>query len=136
MTIRRRQVLQYTGASCLLAALRPLQAGTTSTLRVAEVRDGAALPKFAPGQVLLADTACNSFTGTDIYLYPAWGSPRPYLVSARGALLEFRNPGTGALLWVQSAGLDAAFAGKVLDVADSQAALAVLPLLALPALPA
>lgn len=136
MGIHRRRLLQYTGAAWVVSALPASLARAASVLRVAAVHDGAALPRFAPGTLLLADTSCTRFSGAGLYLYPAWGQPRPYHVSARGGLLEFRNPGSGVLLWTQSAGLDAEFAGQVLDLPEAAALVADCPALNVPALPA
>jgi hypothetical protein len=112
MGIDRRRLLQYTSAGCVLPAV-PGFASAATTLRVYAIRDAVALPLLAPGDVLLVDTAHTFFGGEGIYLYPAWGQPRPYAVRASGTLLEFRNPGSGMLLWTQSIGLDAGFAGLV-----------------------
>ena len=135
MGIHRRRLLQYTGAGCLLSVLQPSLTGTATSLRVAEVRDAAALPRFAPGDLLLADTTFTRFAGDGLYLYPSWGQPRPYLVQARGALLEFRNPGSGNLLWTQTAGLDADFAGRILERPRTVAYLTDYPALDVPARP-
>jgi len=56
------------------------------------------------------------YDGPGIYLYPAWGEPRPYLVlpaTGRQSMLEFRDCNSAALLWTQSLALHAEFAGKV-----------------------
>lgn len=133
MSISRRNLLQYAGASCALALVPELAAA--DTLRRYQVSDAAALPRFAAGDVLVADTAIAAFAGDGIYLYPAWGAPRLYEVRAAEEFLEFRNPGTGQLLWKQSAGLDATFAGRAL-AGTWGATAAAQPQLRVPALPA
>ncbi len=120
MAILRRQLLKFTGAALLLAAVPGLSiaAGAASgrQLRAYQVRDDLALPKFRTGNILAVDADCTSFAGAGIYLYPAWGQPRPYFVSAEvNGLLHFSNPGTGQLLWTQSSKIDNAFAGRVTD---------------------
>jgi hypothetical protein len=134
MSIDRRRLLQYTGAACALAALPPL-AAAGSPLRAYRVQDSVALPRFNAGDVVVADTGVTQFAGAGLYLYPAWGQPRLYAVQAARGRLEFSNPGTGQLLWTQSAGLESAFAGKVLDPAVSAPLLAGLTELAVPRLP-
>jgi hypothetical protein len=135
MSISRRSLLQYTGVSCALALLAPVVNGAP-TWRLYEVRDNVAQPRFRPGARVVADAAIDSFTGDGLYLYPAWGQPRLYSVQATGGLLEFRNPGSGQLLWRQSAGFDARFAGKIVDSVASAELAATFPALAVPALPA
>jgi hypothetical protein len=135
MTINRRRLLQYTGASCALAAL-PAITGAATTLRRYQVQDAVAAPRFATGVVLVADTAVDRFAGPGLYLYPAWGQPRLYQVRARGDRLEFSNPGSGQLLWTQSAQLDPAVAGKVIEGPEAAPFLATYPILDVPMLPA
>lgn len=134
MAIHRRRLLQYTGAGCVLAALQPTLSDAATTLRVLEVRDSAALPLFAPGDLLLADTTVTHFVGDGLYLYPSWGQPRPYQIRAVGQRLEFRNPGSGTLLWTQSAGLATEFAGRVVEQSEALAYLSY-PALNVPVLP-
>lgn len=134
MSIDRRRVLQYAGASCALAAL-PSLAETNASWRAYEVMDDLGLPHFRAGERLVADTAVSQFTGTGLYLYPAWGAPRLYAVRASGKGLEFRNPGSGQLLWTQSAHLAAVFAGRVPDGTDHAALAAALPGLNVPRRP-
>jgi hypothetical protein len=131
MGIDRRSLLQYTGFGCALAVM-PLALNTANTtLRVHRVTDAVALPSFAPGDLVTADVGIVNFDGAGLYLYPSWGQPRLYHVLAAADRLEFRNPGTGVLLWTQSTGLGAAFAGRVLDRALS----AAYPPLSVPSLP-
>ncbi len=132
MAIHRRHLLQYTGAGCVLTVLQPTLTAAATTLCVLEVRDSAGLPLFAPGDLLLADTTFTRYAGDGLYLYPSWGQPRPYQICAAGQVLEFRNPGSGILLWTQS-GLTADFAGLVLD--RPVAGLADYPVLSVPKLP-
>jgi hypothetical protein len=140
MAISRRQLLRllpYSAAGTLLPSLSTLQAAgsATGSLRLCTVADDAALPRFAAGDLLLADVACTSFAGAGLYFYPAWGTPRPYLVTnVPGNLLEFRNPGSGRLLWVQSTTLGAVFAARLADDAATRAT-AGMPALQVPALP-
>jgi hypothetical protein len=129
MAINRRRLLQYTGASCALAAL-PALGDASSSLRMYEVRDAVALPRFRAGDRVVADSSVVDFAGAGLYLYPAWGQPRLYEVRAAESRLEFRNPGSGQLVWTQSANLDSAFAGRVLDLSESAAIQAGIPNLA------
>jgi hypothetical protein len=89
-----------------------------------------ALPRFRAGDRVLADSSAIHFSGAGLYLYPAWGQPRLYEVRASANRLEFRNPGSGQLLWTQSADFDSAFAGRVLDQRASVANQADIPALA------
>jgi hypothetical protein len=129
MAINRRRLLQYTGVSCALAAL-PAMAGASTSLRAYEVRDAVALPRFKAGDRVVADTSISHFAGAGLYLYPAWGQPRLYEVRSTVNRLEFRNPGSGQLLWTQSASLDSAFAGRVLDSHENAAIQSSIPDLA------
>lgn len=129
MAINRRRLLQYTGASCALAAL-PALGDAHASLRIFEVRDEVALPRFRIGDRVVADSAVVDFAGAGLYLYPAWGQPRLYEVRAAANRLEFRNPGSGQLLWTQSANLDSTFAGRVLDASEGAAIQAGIPGLA------
>jgi hypothetical protein len=134
MGINRRRLLQYTGAGCALAALPAI--ATATALRAYQVQDAVALPRFKAGDRVVADTRVTRFAGTGLYLYPAWGQPRLYEVQATAGRLEFRNPGSGVLLWTQSASLDSTFAGRVLERLESATPLDGLPDLAVPGLPA
>lgn len=81
--------------------------------------DDSALPRFAAGQLLLADTSRTTFDDDGIYFYPAWGTPRPWRVSfGHNHMLEFRDPGCGQLAWVQSRLMNPLFAGKLADAAS------------------
>ncbi|MDY6984102.1 MAG: hypothetical protein SV422_13540 [Pseudomonadota bacterium] len=139
MSLSRRHLLQYTGAGCALALITPALEGATS-MRVYEVHDNVALPRFAAGTRVVADASVTAFDGDGLYLYPAWGEPRLYAVQASSSSssgrLEFRNPGSGQLLWTQTAALDAHFAGKVIEEAASAALASACPALAVPVLPA
>jgi hypothetical protein len=94
-----------------------------------------ALPRFSPGDHLVADTAITQFEEPGLYLYPAWGQPRLYDVQGSTGRLEFRNPGTGQLLWTQSSSLDSAFAGRVVDPIGKPATVAGLAGLTVPRQP-
>ncbi len=135
MPIHRRRLLQVAGAGCALAALPTALTASTTALRVHQVQDSVALPVFAAGDLVVADTGVTQFAGAGLYLYPSWGQPRLYEVQAAGNRLEFRNPGSGLLLWTQSAGLEATFAGRLLDKPEAAALLVVYPSLTVPSLP-
>lgn len=135
MNVSRRSLLQYTGAGCALALLAPALEGA-GTLRVYEVRDAVAAPRFVPGARVIADASMTVFSGDGLYLYPAWGEPRLYAVHAAGAHLEFRNPGSGQLLWTQSAGFEGSFAARIVDIEVATAAARAFPAFAVPGLPA
>ncbi|MEY4641619.1 MAG: hypothetical protein RLZZ227_1613 [Pseudomonadota bacterium] len=134
MNFARRQLLQYAGAAGFLSVAPELAQGGDN-LHAFEVQDLVASPRFALGDVLLVDVAVRRFTTAGIYLYPAWGRPRPYEVRPRGNMLEFRNPASGLLLWTQSAQLDSVFAGLVLDKSIVLPA-GSCPALCVPSLPA
>jgi hypothetical protein len=118
--IKRRLILQIAGLTFAAGPTRLLLAKSTpgTDLKLLVVKDDQALPRFAAGDLLLADTRHTRFAGDGIYLYPNWGAPRPYAVSmvaTTGAsqMLEFRNPGNHQPLWTQSLALDDQFAGKL-----------------------
>lgn len=140
MALKRRQLLQYSAAGSLLLALPPLQGAAlgAASLRTAVMPDDSALPRFAAGQLLIADTSRTTFDADGIYFYPAWGTPRPWRVSlGHNDMLEFRNPGSGQLAWVQSKLMNPLFAGKLVDDAPPGVhRLAGLPPLQVPLLPA
>jgi hypothetical protein len=92
MTLRRRTLWQFAGASGALSVLWP------ATL--------AAGPNNQAG-------AASGFNGDGLYLYPAWGRPRLYEVRRCGGYLEFRNPGASQLLWTQSPDLDPSLSGPL-----------------------
>lgn len=63
-----------------------------------------------------ADTTSCRYDGPGLYLYPGWGSPRPYLirpVAGSADTVEFRDPASWALLWTQSLLICGEFAGKL-----------------------
>jgi hypothetical protein len=134
MSMSRRSLLQYTGAGCALALL-PSVASAAATLRRYKVQDAVALPRFAAGDVVVADTAITRFGAPGLYLYPAWGQPRLYAINARADRLEFRNPGSLQLLWTQSRALAPDFAGKVLEGTQATALPADCSPLSVPLLP-
>ena len=75
MSTSRRNLLQLAGAGCALALMgEALDAA--GTLRRYQVSDTVALPRFAAGDLVVADTALTRFAGDGLYLYPAWGTPR------------------------------------------------------------
>jgi hypothetical protein len=145
MTIERRQLLQIAGLTCAVSPLGTLLANAAAEnhLQLVVVKDNQAMPDFAAGDTLLADTRATLYSGEGVYLYPHWGEPRPYHVSlaansGHGQMLEFRNPGTRQLLWTQSPMLDGRFAGKITDHFTKQhfaSNTVIYPALNLPALP-
>lgn len=135
MNVSRRSLLQYTGAGCALALLAPALE-SVGTLRVYEVRDAVAAPRFGAGARVIADVSTTAFSGDGLYLYPAWGEPRLYAVHAAGGYLEFRNPGSGQLLWTQSMGFGSDFAGRIVDSEAIAVAAHAFPAVAVPRLPA
>lgn len=135
MAIDRRRLLQFTGTGCALALLSPVPGNAPTTLRKYQVRDAVAQPRFDVGDVVLADTGVVQFAGAGLYLYPAWGEPRLYDIRAAGQHLEFRNPGTGRLLWTQSAQFASDFAGRVLEAHSEALVLADCPAVSVPARP-
>lgn len=134
MSINRRRLLQYTSVGCALAAL-PAVATAAASLRIYQVQDTLALPRFKAGDLVVADTSVTQFVGAGLYLYPAWGQPRLYDIQATADRLEFRNPGSGMLLWNQSASLDSTFAGRVPNGLESADLVAGVPDLTVPRLP-
>jgi hypothetical protein len=81
-----------------------------------QVLDDGAAPVAARGDWLAIDPAAHAFVEDGLYLYPAWGQPRPYLVRTAGIMgrqqrLEFCNPVTGRVLWSDSG--PAVFAGRI-----------------------
>ena len=144
MTIKRRQVLQIAGFTWAAGPLGNLLADTAaeSDLQLLVLKDGQALPVFAAGDLLLADTRETRYSGDGIYLYPHWGEPRPYHVGlvayGQRQVLEFRNPGNQQLLWTQSIELDNRFAGKLKEHFSKPHVVSktgTYPVLRLPALP-
>lgn len=139
MGIRRRELLRFGGAGSLLAAM-PLQGAAgphVTSLRRFVIADTKALPLLVPGSTVGVDVSVTSFAGDGIYLYPAWGRPRPYLVREVGqGSLVFSDPASGREFWCQTLQGDA-FAGLLLaDGACSPRQLAASPVLQVPAYPA
>lgn len=110
-----------------------------------QVADDWAAPVAAKGDWLAVEADAQTFSGDGLYLYPAWGAPKPYLVRAVPALHgqtlhhEFCNPATGHVLW-SDAGTPR-FAGRVHGRLPAQIGawlghMPQLPLLDLPRLPA
>ena len=92
MTVTRRAILQAASGGVALASLAPVTVGASSPAQ--------------PGE----------FAGAGLYLYPAWGEPRVYLVTPTGpgqSVLEFRDPATTRLCWTQSLALTGRFAAKL-----------------------
>ena len=92
MTVTRRTVLKAATGGMALASVAPVPAGAS-----------------AVGQ-------SGEFDGPGLYLYPAWGEPRAYLVIPTGpghSVLEFRDPVTSRLCWTQSLTLTGPFAAKL-----------------------
>lgn len=136
MGIRRRKLLQFGGAGSLLAVL-PLHVAAgplASHLRRFVIQDSKALPWLVPGTTVGVDVSVTTFAGDGIYLYPAWGRPRPYRVQevAPGKLI-FSDPASGRECWCQTLRGEA-FAGLLLpDGAFSPGQLAASPVLQVPA---
>lgn len=132
-SVRRRQILQFGGATCLLTAMPTLgSSGAGPALRHFRVRANTGLPALQPDALLVVDIASTRFEGAGLYLYPAWGCPRPYLVQveADGTLL-FSRPGSPEVLWRQRLDGDAdRFAGRILSIpgADEWWAIGIPPL--------
>lgn len=94
MTCSRRIFIQAVAVSCGAALGSPAQASSSGSETAA---------------------SCD-YTGPGLYLYPQWGSARPYLVTdcaARTGTLEFRDPRSQQLLWTQTLSLTGRFAGKL-----------------------
>jgi hypothetical protein len=114
------------------------------TLRWLQLEDDRALPVAGAGDWLAVDVAVAGWQGDGLYLYPAWGSPRPYFVrggrlAASEAALEFCDPASGQVLWRDTRQVQ--FAGRVQGRLPAQIDAWLgrrpeLPLLQLPQLPA
>jgi hypothetical protein len=110
-----------------------------------QVADDWAAPVAGKGDWLAVEADARAFSGDGLYLYPAWGSPKPYLVRAVAASSglsvhhEFCNPATGRVLWTDTG--TPRFAGRVHGRLPAQLGtwlghMPQLPLLELPRLPA
>jgi hypothetical protein len=129
--------------SLMLPGLALGRDSTPESMRWLRVNDAWAAPVATTGDWLATDAGITVFDGEGLYLYPAWGQPRPYLVRSAGpdaaCLLEFCNPGTGQVLWTDTQHVH--FAGRVCGLVPAQIEtwLGHLPqrrLLELPRLPA
>lgn len=82
-----------------------------------QVQDDWAAPVVSKGDWLAVEAGAQDFTGDGLYLYPAWGTPRPYLVRAIAASSgqpqhhEFCSPASGRVLWTDTG--NPRFAGRV-----------------------
>ena len=108
--------------------------------RLLVAMDGVLMPLLAAGEGLLVDTRTGVFQGEGVYLYPAWGQPRPYLVreeAVQGAIqLGFYHPLTRALMWRHSLAGDRQFAGHLAgQLSVAEVAASRIPMLRLPVRP-
>lgn len=115
------------------------------SLQWLQVGDDWAAPVADQGDWLAVEADAQSFSGDGLYLYPAWGNPKPYLVRAVPALPgqaahhEFSNPASGRVLWTDTG--NPRFAGRVHGRLPAQLGswlghMPQLPPLILPRLPA
>lgn len=137
--MRRRRILQLGGAGCLLATLpvSALPVVPQAGLWCHVLEAGHALGGAEP-RAFAVDSPCSLFQGDGLYLYPAWGRPRPYQVHGEpDGTLVFSNPASGELLWKQRLdGMAAWFAGRIRGVLTPQELLAGgMPTLQVPASP-
>ena len=114
----RRQFICFGLAGGVLLPSVLFGAGTPALeLQWLQVADDGAAPVAGRGDWLAVDAGARAFGGDGLYLYPAWGTPRPYLVrvaagaGGRARQHEFCNPATGAVLWTDS-GIPV-FAGRI-----------------------
>ncbi len=126
--------------SFVLGASLPQEA-----LQWLRIGDDWAAPVAAAGDWLAVDVGITAFAGEGLYLYPAWGTPRAYLVRAlparpgQSAGYEFCNPASGRVLWTDTGRVD--FAGRVCGRVPAQVEawlgqLPALPPRTVPRLPA
>jgi len=116
--LRRRQLLQLAGTGCLLAGV-PAAAGLGKmSLRGFVVETSYGSSVLQAGCVLAVDISGHWFEGAGLYMYPAWGRPRPYQIDVEpDGTLIFSNPGQREVLWRQRLDGEAGhFAGRVLGV--------------------
>jgi len=108
MTISRRKLLGTSLIAGLGSSVSVAISASAiqSDLRMFVAEDSGLYPLLRQGDGLLVDIGNNDFTGDDLYLYPAWGQPRPYQVkmeSGKGTnYLGFYHPATRQLLWKQT----------------------------------
>ena len=109
--MQRRQLIKLTTLGSVMLPLPAQSWAAGSTLR----KYHHAPAGNGTGSWLVVDGAVDRFTGEGVYLYPAWGSPRPYLVRPAGStgVMAFHDPVNGRLLWTQTATLEHVFAGRV-----------------------
>ena len=107
-------------------------------LYLAEITDQVHAPAYQQNDLVLVDANRQNFTESGVYLYPAWGSPRPYLIKRIAEVFNFYHPATEKLLW-QDSSAELVFAGQLIGRIESTAARArasqSFPRLELPALP-
>lgn len=157
MTLTRRTLLVGSSRAAVLALVPAAAIPVASSLRtyrlqdspqsasqvavsqvVSQVKSTTAAARFQAGQTLIVDSATQSFTGDGLYLYPAWGSPRPYWVTAgRTGSLQFHDPISGMLFWEQNSVAGSHFAAAVVAELAADTNLPVpVPALQVPRLPA
>lgn len=144
--MQRRDFLRLSLAgSAMLPAVVLGSPEPSVTLQWLQIADDWAAPVAGKGDWLAVEAAAHEFSGDGLYLYPAWGMPKPYLVRAVAASPghathhEFCNPATGRVLWTDT-GMPR-FAGRVHGRLPAQLEawlghMPQLPLLDLPRLPA
>ena len=137
---QRRHLIKLGAAGLLLVPVSPILASDEqiSALNVVAIGDDVAAPLFKEGDYLLADCSITGFSGEGLYLFPAWGQPRVYLVTLtpgvskqEPAALEFRNPASGDLQWTQTLAGESLFAGKICGRVSEASELAGFKLAAL-----
>lgn len=122
----------------------------TEQLHWLQLEDDRALPLAGRGDWLAVDASATAYQRDGLYLYPAWGQPRPYLVrtafqpgaraeAAQETALAFCDPATGQVLWTDTR--HARFAGRVQGRVPAQVEAWLgrrpdLPALQVPRLPA
>lgn len=116
--MQRREFFRFGLAGSALLPSIVLGSGTReASLRWLQLKDDRAAPMAGKGDWLAVAADAPDFDGDGLYLYPAWGEPRPYFVRAvaaapgRPAQHEFCNPATGRVLWTDSG--NPQFAGRV-----------------------
>lgn len=145
--MQRRHFMQFGLAGTALAPTLVLGGGVAAeSLRWWRVKHDLAVPMAQAGGWLAVDvdSCCHSgdSRADGLYLYPAWGEPKPYLVRALpgpAAGLAFCDAVTERLLWTDSG--EVVFAGRIRGRVPAQVETWLgrspeLPLLEVPALPA
>ena len=109
--LHRRSILKL---GCLTALATPVAGAWAVSPLHAYRLEAEACKTFRKGDVLLVDTGNRVYRGDGLYLYPDWGQPRPYLITAgAGRVLAFRDPDTARILWEDRFSDTPQFAGTV-----------------------